>query len=401
MAVKRRRKRAYGSGQVVPPKVAGGTWTIRVRINGKRVREGGLPNRETAEKVLAKYLANDVATRYALERPEELEEKIAIHAERFLERRKKTHRTPAEDKTRWNKHLGPFFGHLLPSQADRPLIRRFITAKLEEGLNPATVRILVSLLSSLFESLIEDDARLVNPAKGLPKSIAKLVKPTHDPSTTPFIEKLDDVGRIFRDLPEPLNIAFALGAMAGLRTSEAAGLRWRSIDLSARRIHVREQAGKRKGEDTVRLKDSDARVAPILDGLLPILKAWKVKTGGEGDERVVPPMRIDGRKLSKQSRGKYLQATLERFGLQRDGLGWYEATRHTFASQWVMNGGSIEKLKEILGHYSVVMTERYAHLRVDLFTEKDLGTIPLKLSLDHASVARLRPRTQRNEAVEP
>jgi len=31
-------------------------------------------------------------------------------------------------------------------------------------------------------------------------------------------------------------------------------------------------------------------------------------------------------------------------------------------SQWVLNGGSIEKLKEILGHDSVVMTERYTHL---------------------------------------
>jgi site-specific recombinase XerD len=49
--------------------------------------------------------------------------------------------------------------------------------------------------------------------------------------------------------------------------------------------------------------------------------------------------------------------------LARPGLGWYEATRHTFASQWVMAGRSLEELKEILGHYSVVVTERYAHLR--------------------------------------
>jgi hypothetical protein len=43
-------------------------------------------------------------------------------------------------------------------------------------------------------------------------------------------------------------------------------------------------------------------------------------------------------------------------------------------------GGSIEKLKEILGHYSVVMTERYAHLRPDLFSAKDLATIDLDLN---------------------
>jgi site-specific recombinase XerC len=38
-----------------------------------------------------------------------------------------------------------------------------------------------------------------------------------------------------------------------------------------------------------------------------------------------------------------------------------------FASHWLLSGGSIEKLKEIPGHCSVVMTERYAHLRLDLW----------------------------------
>lgn len=63
----------------------------------------------------------------------------------------------------------------------------------------------------------------------------------------------------------------------------------------------------------------------------------------------------------------------------RPGLGWYEATRHTFASQWVLAGGSIEKLSKVLGHYSVVVTERYTHLRPDLFSAKDLGTVAVDL----------------------
>ena len=36
--------------------------------------------------------------------------------------------------------------------------------------------------------------------------------------------------------------------------------------------------------------------------------------------------------------------------------------RHTFASHWVMGGGDLYLLKEILGHKSIVMTQRYAHL---------------------------------------
>jgi integrase len=197
------------------------------------------------------------------------------------------------------------------------------------------------------------------------------MKPTHDPRTTPFIEKLADVKRIFVDLPSPLNVAYAIGALAGLRTGEVFALKWEHVDLVARRIHVRESV-------TGPLKDKDSRIVPILDSLAPILAKWKLETGGTG--RVIPPLRRDGEKIDKATPGKVLRRTLGRLGLTRPDLGWYEATRHTFASQWVMAGGSIEKLKEILGHYSVIITERYAHLKPELFTARDLGTITLDLS---------------------
>jgi hypothetical protein len=59
-------------------------------------------------------------------------------------------------------------------------------------------------------------------------------------------------------------------------------------------------------------------------------------------------------------------------GLRR--LTWYQATRHTFASQWVLNDRSIEKLAAVLGHSSTWVTERYAHLlRPDLFKERGLA----------------------------
>jgi len=36
--------------------------------------------------------------------------------------------------------------------------------------------------------------------------------------------------------------------------------------------------------------------------------------------------------------------------------------RHTFASQLILNGGSLKDVQELLGHKSMTMTLRYAHL---------------------------------------
>jgi len=166
-------------------------------------------------------------------------------------------------------------------------------------------------------------------------------------------------------------------------------LRWRHVDLQMRRIDVRESV---KGP----LKDKDSRMVPILDRLLPVLRDWKLRTGGEG--RVIPPLRCDGKKIDKHTPGIYLRLALDELGLARQGLRWYQATRHTFASQWVMAGGSIEKLKEILGHYSVVITERYAHLKPELFTPKDLGTIALDFSAASEMAVAIRPSMVHVEA---
>jgi site-specific recombinase XerD len=53
--------------------------------------------------------------------------------------------------------------------------------------------------------------------------------------------------------------------------------------------------------------------------------------------------------------------------------------RHTFASQWVLSGNSIYRLKEIMGHSSVQVTERYAHLTNQL-TDAELARADIRLA---------------------
>lgn len=384
MARKKRTRGTYGGGTVYER--SAGRWTVAWRENGKRRYKHGLASKEEAERVRAKIAGLIAQGRTGLPPDPKTVPTLDAFASGdtgWLARRKKTHRAGAEDEYRWKKHLRDHFGHLRPSQVDQAAIRRFVELKLAEGLNPATIRILIAILSGLFVELVEDGRAQANPCRALPRAIRRLMKPTHDPRTTPFLERGEDVRRVFLALEEPLNVAFAIGAMAGLRTGEVFALRWEHVDLGARRIHVRESV---KGP----LKDKDSRMVPILDGLLPVLRERKAASGGKG--LIVPPLRRDGKKIDKATPGNFLRAALKACELQREGLGWYECTRHTFASQWVMAGGSIEKLKEILGHYSVTMTERYAHLKPELFMERDLGTISVDLSPAAGEVTALHER---------
>ncbi len=87
----------------------------------------------------------------------------------------------------------------------------------------------------------------------------------------------------------------------------------------------------------------------------------------------------------------YIGANLEKTlaTLKMPAVSGYQATRHTFAGHWVMAGGSIEKPREVLGHSSVVVTERYAHLRTDLFGQAELSRVAVDLSVATGKILSL------------
>ena len=202
---------------------------------------------------------------------------------------------------------------------DAALIHRWALEQEEEDYSPGTLTVALSVLSGLYRKLQRDRLVAHNPCLALPAETRALLRSRRDPTKTPFIEKLDDVRRIFLSLDPPLHVAYARGALGGLRPCEIFSLEWPSVDLERRRIFIRKEFGKE-------------RTVPILDSLLPVLKEWKLKSGGVGV--VCPPLRRDGKKIDKRTRGERLQQVLTKLGLARPGLGWYEATRHTFASQW-------------------------------------------------------------------
>ena len=384
---RKKRRRTWGTGSLTE---RDGRWWIRWRENGRRPCKS-YATKELAEEVLAKITRDVAAGDAGLPRDYSDTPTLDTLAKTWLARRTATHRSCRDDRSRWKTHLSPAFGRLKPHEVNAALIRRFIEGKLAKGLAANTVGNLVRQLSTFYADIVEQGHAPTNPIGALPRSTRRLYRPGHDSRTTSFIERMSDIERVFLAMPAPVAVAFAVGAFAGLRTGEVLGLSWQDVDIGNRRIHVRQQVNRgRVGP----LKDDDSRVVPMLTPLVPVLTQWKLATGGAG--LLFPPVHpLRGGKpetpaayTRPQTLARHLKLALAACGLPR--MSWYQCTRHTFASQFVLGGGSIELLSKIMGHASVVTTERYSHLRADLFRQTDYEVMPANLSRPTGNVVSLR-----------
>jgi integrase len=122
----------------------------------------------------------------------------------------------------------------------------------------------------------------------------------------------------------------------GLRKSELLNLTWERVDMSRCVIRL---------ETT---KSGKRREVPMRQAVYNILAALP----GEHTGRVWPPGDI-----RTAFENAVAAANVENFTLH--------CCRHHFASWFVMRGGNIVALQDILGHASLTMTRRYAHLAPD------------------------------------
>lgn len=364
---KKRKRRTYGTGSISQ---RGARWMVRFQeVDGRR-RTRSFGTRELAEKVLAKVLGQVALDQAGLPPDARDVPTLSDLFAPWIAAREHTHRSWRDDRSRWNTHVGVFFGKMRPAEVTADEIGRFVDTKLAAGLSSTTVGHLVRLLSTFLSDLAEDPSNgmAINPVRTVRKATRKKYRTAK--FDAPFVEKLDDVRRLYLALPEPYNVMYACGVMLGLRTAEVIGLDWQHVDLPGRRVRVTQQVQ----DSTIGpLKDEDPRTVPVQDALVPILTAWKVRTGGRGllftPKHPTRGGRPELKRLPQFIRPNTMNLQLRRAFVRCDlvPMGWRHATRTTFGSQHVMAGGSLEELRLLLGHEDQKTTQRYAKLRVDLF----------------------------------
>lgn len=180
--------------------------------------------------------------------------------------------------------------------------------------------------------------------------------------------------------------------LTGLRKGELAGLKWCDIDLERQVISVCRSYSRRG------TKSGYDRQVPIFPELVPELRKWKVKSPCSKDDDPVFPDE-DGRHRrasfcwSKMVQRIAVGAEVARPCMRR----WGHMTRHVFATQWLLEGGSDALLAKILGHVDTSLVHRvYAH-----FCDFDLVNAANRISLSLSGKATTKATTERLFGVAP
>lgn len=148
--------------------------------------------------------------------------------------------------------------------------------------------------------------------------------------------------------------AVVLAIKTGMRLGELRGLLWDDVDLVAGRVHIRRNLVRTDGRDVEGTpKNGKSRTIDLPASAVKALKAHRHLRG----KRVFCD--LDGNYQTIGVWRAALYRVCRAAGLRE--VGWH-TLRHTFASHLAMRGEPLKTIGDLMGHSSLQMTNRYAHL---------------------------------------
>ena len=268
-------------------------------------------------------------------------------AQEFLDGYAKANNKPSEVAAKeWicRLHLVPVFGRRRLDEIDARSIERYKARKLDEGYKATTVNNQLMTLGKLLRVAQEWGIIQVVP------TIRRLKVPKPDFDFLSF----NEAQRLVDGAEPEWRPMVVLALNTGLRLGELLGLQWDDCDLVARRILVRRSSWHGVVGTP---KSGRQREVPLNGRAVTALKEHRHLRG--------PWVfcQEDGAALVQHHCRPVLRRACKRAGMRE--VQWH-ALRHSFASHLVMCGEPLKAVQELLGHASIEMTMRYAHLSPDV-----------------------------------
>lgn len=241
-----------------------------------------------------------------------------------------------------------------PVMGDTPMkdistfdLERLKSTMAKAGKAPRTVEYALTTLGQIFRHA----ERLSYFSGTIPTTLVK--KPKYDNKRIRFLsqDEAHSLLAILQNASQQIYEMSLLSLHCGLRAGEVFSMTWKDVDLE---------------HELITLLDTKSEKTRVLSMTPDIKSVFKNRGPGHKKEFVFPAR--GGGKIQKVS--KSFTRAVEKAGLN-EGIDdrrqrvTFHTLRHTFASWLVMEGVSIYEVKELLGHASLTMTERYSHLAPD------------------------------------
>ncbi|HDZ25238.1 hypothetical protein LCGC14_1660050 [marine sediment metagenome] len=318
--------RAYKSGR--------SCWTIDYRDeNGKRIQQA-LPHaqsREEAAFTLQKKVAEALDRKHGIERRRE---KIGFSdfAKIFLEDYMMTVRRNFRPDVYRLNHLCSYFKETDLRSITPLTVERFRKERLKTGNSKSTCNRYMALMKRLFSVAIEEGYTEENP-------VQKVKLYSEKDTLKERILTEQEERKLTETCSDALRPIIAVALNTGMRKTEILNLQWNQVDLKAWRIRVE------------KTKSGKVRFMPINDVLFHELRRLR---NGQSPFVFFNPETMKPYVDMK----KGFKAACRRAGIE--GIRFHDL-RHTFASRLIANGADIEVVRELLGHHSITVTQRYIH----------------------------------------
>lgn len=328
------------------------SWWIDLRDEGRRIRKRSPENSKAGAEAFEALVRHRLARGEPPEgfpRPPEMKIKLLkAFVPEWFETYVRTNNKPTEQRSKevtFRIHLLPWFGSYRLNEITNAEIERYKSNKQKSGLSPKTIN---NHLCALMKCLrCANDWELL---ATLPKMSLLKVPPQPFDFLTPI-----ESARLLRGSEEPQWREMILVALrTGMRLGELIGLDWSAVDFRRRIITVRQSIVYGKISSP---KSNRIRHIPMANEVSEMLWPRRQEQG------LVFP-RPDGEPLAYNTADLAIKRHCKRAGLRP--IGWH-VLRHTFASQLATEGISMRIIQEFLGHSTIQMTGRYAHLAPSAF----------------------------------
>ncbi|MCR8980121.1 tyrosine-type recombinase/integrase [Brevibacillus laterosporus] len=244
--------------------------------------------------------------------------------------------------------------------------RSYVRHCLDRGLAAGTVNVRVRALKAMFNRLVREGAITENPTTHLQKlrddeKVLRVFGTSEIKRLLSYIDKGTFAG--FRDY-----CAILLAYDSGLRSCEINSLELNDVDFDN---HVILLPGAKN-------KNRKTRAVPISPSMAKLLKQLVAETReffGSGVRLVF--VNNNGNSMSDSRLRSRMHEYGKRSGLNETFRVSPHTLRHSFATNFLLNGGNIVTLSKILGHADVSTTKRYLNLSHDDITHAHSKYTPL------------------------